>query len=327
MGEQTSNADLQSQIALFEEKRQQVKRDYERTKGKGNKGCFFTAIGLVGGILLYISTDGFSWWYLAWAAFLAIGAHFSSKFIDKRKSYERQFKAEFIAEMVKRLHPELTYNPKSEIDQGILFDLGLISEQPNFGKPEDQLKGMVGKTAVYICEMDAIRRIRKGRKGKKYNRLFHGLYLQADFNKNFQGETYILPDNWEKSLGWLATRLQKLDQSKGQLVSLENQDFENLFAVYSSDEIEARYILSPKLMERLVKMHVWLTSKSQSPVKIMIRFKDGAMHLAIDWNQDFFEVSFDKTAHESADSIKTELSFCLGLVENLDLNTRIWGKS
>lgn len=326
MGEQIRNTDLQSQIALFEDKRQKVKHDYQNTKGKGNKGCFFTAVGLVGGILLYISTDGFSWWYLAWAAFLALGAHFSSKFIDKRKSYERQFKTTFIAEMVKRLHPELTYNPKSEIDQSILFDLGLISEQPNFGQPEDQLKGMVGKTAVFICEMDAIRRIRKGRKGKKYKRLFHGLYLQADFNKNFHGETYILPDNWEKSLGWLATKVQKLNTSKGQLVNLENQDFENLFRVYSSDEIEARYILSPKLMERLVKMHVWLTSKSQSPVKIMIRFKDGAMHLAIDWNQDFFEVSFDKTAQKSADSIRTELSFCTELVENLDLNTRIWSK-
>lgn len=77
----------------------------------------------------------------------------------------------------------------------------------------------------------------------------------------------------------------------------------------------------------MVTMHQWLSAQSTKPVKIMIRFKDGSMHLAIDWDQDFFEVPFNKTAQETADKLKTELNFCVDIVENLDLNTRIWSKS
>lgn len=326
---QTQQTNLQAQINAFEEKRLHIKSDYNRTKGKGNTGCIFTGIGFIGAAFLHLSTDGFSWWYFVWAGVLVLGSYFSSKFIDNREDYENEFKRAFIAEITRQLHPELIYSPETNINQSILYDLGLIEKVPNYGTPEDQLKGMIGKTEVFLCEMNAVLRTKRGRKsrGYKHTTLFHGLYLQADFNKHFQGETYILPDNWEKSLGWIATKIKKVQKSKGQLVNLENLDFERLFAVYSSDEIEARYILSPKLMERMVTMHQWLNKQSNRSVKMMIRFKDGSMHLAVDWDQDFFEVSFDKSAQETADKIKTELNFCVDIVENLDLNTRIWSKA
>ena len=38
----------------------------------------------------------------------------------------------------------------------------------------------------------------------------------------------------------------------GKLVKLENVEFEKQFAVYSTDQLEARYILTPQLMERLL---------------------------------------------------------------------------
>jgi hypothetical protein len=37
-------------------------------------------------------------------------------------------------------------------------------------------------------------------------------------------------------------------------VKLESIDFENRFIVYSNDQVEARYILTPSFMERLVKL-------------------------------------------------------------------------
>ena len=37
--------------------------------------------------------------------------------------------------------------------------------------------------------------------------------------------------------------------SKRQLIKLEDPEFEKLFAVYGDDQIEARYILTPALMQ------------------------------------------------------------------------------
>ena len=39
-------------------------------------------------------------------------------------------------------------------------------------------------------------------------------------------------------------------------MKLENPDFEKTFDVYSTDQIEARYLLSPSMMERLLALEM-----------------------------------------------------------------------
>ena len=56
----------------------------------------------------------------------------------------------------------------------------------------------------------------------------------------------VLPDVAERCFGSLIGNFfQKMNFSDGSLVKLENPDFEKLFSVYSHDQIEARYILTP----------------------------------------------------------------------------------
>ena len=64
-----------------------------------------------------------------------------------------------------------------------------------------------------------------------------GFFFIADFQKDFQGHTTILRNS-----------LFKLSSS-GSRVKLENPDFEKTFDVYSTDQIEARYLLSPSRSE------------------------------------------------------------------------------
>ena len=70
-------------------------------------------------------------------------------------------------------------------------------------------------------------------------------YGYQDFNKHFNVKTYVLTDTAEKMFGFLGKKLQSMNSSRDDLVYLENPDFEKQFVVYSSDQIEARYILSP----------------------------------------------------------------------------------
>ena len=62
----------------------------------------------------------------------------------------------------------------------------------------------------------------------------------ADFHKDFKGKTTILRD-----------RLFKLRFGESR-VKMENPDFENTFDVYSTDQVEARYLITPFMMERLL---------------------------------------------------------------------------
>ena len=69
----------------------------------------------------------------------------------------------------------------------------------------------------------------------------------ADFNKNFQGRTIILPDFAQNAFGdFIGSWLQSKNQAREELVKMDNPDFEKEFVVYSNDQIEARYILSTR---------------------------------------------------------------------------------
>jgi hypothetical protein len=154
------------------------------------------------------------------------------------------------------------------------------------------------------------------------SQIFKGLFFVGDFNKNFQGHTIVVPDYAERYLGSLAQDLQALNQQRGQLVRLEDPEFEKLFAVYSTDQIEARYLLSPSLMQRLVDF----TKKARR--ETFISLINDKIYIAIKYDEDLFEPKLFKTMVDFApvrEYFET-LQLMMGIVEELNLNRRIWTK-
>jgi tetratricopeptide (TPR) repeat protein len=152
--------------------------------------------------------------------------------------------------------------------------------------------------------------------------VFKGLFFVGDFNKHFQGQTIVVPDHTERYLGTLAQDLQALNQQRGQLVKLEDPAFEKLFAVYGTDQIEARYILSPSLMQRLVDF----TQKAQR--ETFISFINDKIYIAIKYDEDLFEPKLFKNMVDFApvrEYFET-LQLMMGIIEELNLNRRIWTK-
>lgn len=243
--------------------------------------------------------------------------------------FAKKFKQQVISKLVKHLHPDLDYDAAGGFHYSFLYDQGLINTTPNQGKSEDRIFGKIGATSIDLCEQKVERKTTttdsKGRTQTRIDQLFKGLVISADFHKSFVGETVILPD-WAESSGWswLAKKFQSSSRDGNRIVSLENPEFEKLFAVYSSDQVEARYLLSPAMMDRMVKLYHKLSKSANC--KIMIRFFNDKMIMAIDWSNNFFEYDFKKTAKEEVTETYEELALCTGIVEDLNLNTRIWSK-
>lgn len=156
----------------------------------------------------------------------------------------------------------------------------------------------------------------------KTDLIFKGLFFWADFNKNFHGRTVIVPDTAERLLGHMGRSLQEMDKSRGQLVKLEDREFEKLFAVYGTDQVEARYILSTSLMERLVKF------RKRADRELWVGFVDDKIYIAVKFDEDLFEPRLFKTmlAFEPIQEYFEILQLMLSIVEELNLNLRIWGK-
>ena len=113
--------------------------------------------------------------------------------------------------------------------------------------------------------------------------VFQGIGVSFEMDKKFKGQTVVLKDS-----GFF----NRFKGFKGfERVTLEDPVFENLFEVYGTNQVEARFLLTPIFMERIVKLKDLYKGKS-----IQLYFSDNKVLLAIDTKQDMFEpCSFFKT--------------------------------
>ncbi|MBO5923834.1 MAG: DUF3137 domain-containing protein, partial [Lentisphaeria bacterium] len=244
---------------------------------------------------------------------------YSSKWSARRKFFREQL----IPLLVKAISPSLKYSPYQGLSRMQFERFRLFGSFDRYHS-EDQIKGMVGKTAVQISEVHIEERHRSKDKSDSYTTIFRGVVFIADFNKHFKCRTVVLPDSAEKLFGKLIGNfLQQMNFSgDGKLVKLENVEFEKKFAVYSTDQVEARYILTPLLMERLLAVQ----TRENAPVRVL--FENGNVVFAISrsggWLEPPFSGSFDRL--EVIEKNVQDIINIVKIVEDLDLNTRIWTK-
>jgi hypothetical protein len=205
------------------------------------------------------------------------------------------------------------------------MDSQIFLTHPDRYKCEDYVSGKIGETFIEFSEVHSEYKTEttdsKGNHHTQWHTIFMGLFFIADFNKNFSGTTVVLPDLAEKTFGFLGKIFQSWNLTrKGQLIKLEDPEFEKLFVVYGDNQITARYILTPGLMQRLVEFRNRLKNT------VYLSFKDSKVYLSISINRNLFEPRIFKS-NEDFTLIKDyfdNLHLAGRIIEELNLNTRIW---
>ena len=242
-----------------------------------------------------------------------------------------EFKDKVIREIVEFIDPGLTYEKNSFVPKTDFVNSKIFNQSAEYYQGDDLVSGIIGKTEIRFSEINA-KHVEKtgpsretGSSRKKANKtypIFKGLFFIADFNKDFKGSTLVLPDTAEKLFGRLGQKLQSMNVGRDQLIKLEDLEFEKLFVVYGEDQIESRYILSTSLMKRLVDF------KKKTKKKLFISFVASKAYIAISYNRELFEPGLFKTLIDfiQIQEYFEDLQIAVGIVEDLNLNTRIWSK-
>lgn len=256
----------------------------------------------------------------AGSATVALVAYFSLR------GYKLGFKRAVIGRVVEFLDPQLSYSPGGQVPESVFRASRLFEHSIDRYRGEDGVKGRLGSTEICFSEVHA-EYVTRGSKGQRHwHTLFKGLFFTADFNKEFHGTTVVVPDVAERVLGgWLGKLIQGMNFTRtGELVKLENPDFERYFAVYADDQVEARYILTPSLMERLVEFR----ELPDTGDRVFVSFAHSRVHVAVPLEKDMFEPRYFGTLLDFAmvRGYYLDLALAAGIVQDLDLNTRIWTK-
>ncbi|MEM8995588.1 MAG: DUF3137 domain-containing protein [Acidobacteriota bacterium] len=150
---------------------------------------------------------------------------------------------------------------------------GLFGSSSNGGQNEDAFSGVIDGVEFLLFEAER-KSISRSNNSSSSTVVFHGLCLRLSFPKRFSGTTRVLSD-----YGAL-NKLHEMDSGSLTLerVRLEDPAFEKLFEAVTTDQVEARYLLTPGLMERLVETQKVLGERT----KLRAAFHDRDLLLALD---------------------------------------------
>jgi len=146
---------------------------------------------------------------------------------------------------------------------------------------------------------------------------FNGFFFHADFNKHFNGDTVVINGDLKD----MAVAFKNMPVSSRYVV-LENQEFNKVFKVKATDQTEARYILTPVIMEKLLKIQKYYNAP------IRFSFTGKRVYCAIYRTNHLLKLPFYKAINtwKFVEKIYDLYALNVVLVKELNLNTRIWTK-
>jgi len=285
-------------------------------------------LSLVGIVLLCIvgislfaltrSTISFGFFMIPIALSILIGLA-AYKFIST--DYISMFKILIIDRIVHFIDKDLNYDRSGYIPKSTFMLSQIFKTKPNRYKGDDFVSGKAGETRIQFSELDAEYESGSG-KDRSVRTVFKGLFFIGDFNKHFTCQTVVLPDTAEKLFGKIGQKLQSMNIRRDKLIKLDDPEFEKFFVVYGSDQIGARYILSTSLMKRIVDF------KKKSRRNIYLSFVGSMVFVAVSYTRSLFEPRIFQTLldFEPVREYFEDLQLAIGIVDDLNLNTRIWTK-
>jgi hypothetical protein len=226
-------------------------------------------------------------------------------------NYNAKFKQDIVAEIFKVVCPTATYSPNQGIASSVFDEAGIFSTSGSYAS-DDRVRGKIGQTPFVAAESKRTITTGSGKDEKTYT-VFHGLFFHFDFNKKLNGVTIVQPES---------PTAYQIGSRKGlNLVTFEDPDFEREFKVYASNDIEARYVLTPAMMARLMKV------RAEAGKPIFMAFREHGAYLGIHFDRALFEPGIAvSTSKDAVLEMADHFALADDIVRELDLNTRIWTK-
>ncbi|MBQ7450739.1 DUF3137 domain-containing protein [bacterium] len=303
----------------------------ERKKTRKTSFIIMAAMIIIGIMLFCLSSKLI---YLRFFGLLFILFSFAVRAITGKK-FENKLKT-LIMPYVCECFPNLkwTYATDDMLKETDIFKKsGLLSDFNN-SSYDDCFIGKYNGVGFEIREFNATKETGFG-KDKKTISIFDGVIVILDMNKNFKGNTVLkphgLPDySMTKSMSVSVSytfgknskpEVEHYKSPNLRKTTLEDVEFNKKFDVYTDDEVEARYLLTTSLMERLNTMQTTFNAG-----KAACSFYEQKFYVALYTKKDLFSLGSltkDVCDREQFFTMFEEIFSIIKLIDHFKLNQKI----
>ena len=277
-----------------------------------------------------------SGWLLVIPAIIGVSIYIWFYRSHSRETYRLQYKKSIVAELAASMAsqsnlPRATddsafncnYCAKQHTDIDIIKRSKLVPEDAFVEKGEDLFRGRMGGTDFEFSELKISVEVTDSEHSTKSNYpVFKGICFIADIHKEFQGHTILHTHNaasrgkMGKKVRNLLYKVPPIGMGVNKEITFDDHTFNETFLVRTSDEQEARYLLSPTLLSRLVQF------RYKHKGRIEISFYESRIYVLMSSRDHYFEASLGKEADgEQLHHMYDDLAFFFGILEDLDMNS------
>ena len=224
---------------------------------------------------------------------------------SSKKEFEKKIKFKIMSVFCKALG-DFRWRPQKTVDYGLFVNTGIVSQKWFKPESDDIFTGRHNGVSIEIAE---VKYYKMGSRGPET--AFRGVCVILDMNKDFHGHTLVTSDT--------ALHLSPIDGLSH--TTLEDSRFEKIFDVFTNDEVEARYLLTPTFMERLTKI-----KKTFMAAQISCAFYMNKLFISINTRKDMFSLgAINKPVDDYRQflQIYTEITSIIELIDQLKLDQKI----
>lgn len=260
-------------------------------------------LAAVGLVYLYLPQD-----FLIFAIFIAVGGSWTYIQYPIIK-HQKDVKQKLVTRMCGFFGLEYFMVPKVDpIPE--LRRVGLLPSHNRESK-EDQVAGTYEGVRLQMTDL-RLREESGSGKDRREVTVYEGPVFSFSFPKRFNGTTIIKADG--SFLGNLFAGIGMGDRER---VALEDPEFEKCFEVYGTDQVEARYLLTPAFMEQLMALRKSLGNKMQAA------FEGDSFYVVANNGQNKFEVQgySGQAVSEQLDKFVADIGILFRIIRTLNLNS------
>ena len=161
---------------------------------------------------------------------------------------------------------------------------------------EDEWRGHFGTIPFSVHEAKLEEKRGSG-KNSRWVTVFHGLVMSIGYSKRFLGTTILVKDNAYRKFWGGQSDSVKVNGTQLDYADMTHPDFEDRFDIYTSDQVEARDLIDPLYVERLIAVE-----KSYHGDDVATIFHEGSLVVTLKTGNMFesgsIEASDDRTKIE-----------------------------
>jgi len=236
--------------------------------------------------------------------FIIISAAISYSLLKQHfsKEYIKSFKTTVIKPLIHFIDPKLTYKPEKCVSKETYETSKIESREISNYNGSDFIYGNIDGINIKFSEL-----IISVKNKQESDLATWGIFIAAEFPKHFKAHTLISTGSFRPT--------------KGKKITMDSPLFNKKFTVYSTDEIEARYILSPSLMENILEY------ASALDYPLSLSFIGGNIYVSSNCGE-ILEPSLQKSLLDMKilKSYALSLHFAISIVESLKLNVKLYSK-